>query len=348
MKRALLALVVLSASACAHQAPPSSPAVSEASPAAAPAAAATPTKGTVATKSFHSDALGVDKSYMIYLPAGYDAEATRRYPVIYMLNGLGGDETNWIEYGHADAAADTLGLQAILVFPDADSSFYVNSATALNYDECVAKGTGVFGRVADRKSFCVRTPRYEDYMTKDLVAHIDATYRTIPERRARALSGNSMGGFGALQLSFRHPDLFGSAVSHSGVDALLYAGPYPYDAAKVQLVEDVTHWGEKAEPLGGWIRGVFGSDLANWKKYDPAVLATELKDGAVAIYLDGGTADGFGLNAGDEYLHDVLTAHHITHAYTMVEGGKHDFSLWSQRVDDGLAFHQAFFAKSGL
>jgi S-formylglutathione hydrolase FrmB len=344
--------------ACSHPAPPpSNPAVAStslaASAAAVPPAAgadlpiAAPTKGTVATKSFHSDSLGVDKSYLVYLPGGYETSPAR-YPVIYMLHGLGGDETNWISYGHADKVADSLGLHAILVFPDGDASFYVNGATAYDYDACVQKGKGVFGKVADTKTFCVKTPKYEDYMVKDLVAHVDATYRTIPERRARGITGNSMGGFGALELAMRHPDVFGSTVSHSGVDALLYAGPYPYEAAKVQLVEDVHHWGEKAEPIGAWVRGVFGADIANWKAHDPATLAASLKDGALAIYLDGGTADGFGLNAGDQYLHDLLTKAGVKHEYTMVEGGRHDFSLWSERVDDGLKFHAAFFAKSGL
>jgi len=317
--------------------------------AAAPAQAAVvaPGKGTVATHTFHSDALGVDKTYLIYLPAGYDSSAAR-YPVVYMLNGLGGDETNWVEHGHADAAADALGLHAILVFPDGDSSFYVNSVTPIDYDACVNKGKGVFSETRDNKSFCVRTARYEDYISKDLIGHIDATYRTIPERRARGISGVSMGGFGALMLSMRHPDLFASAVSHSGVDALLYAGPYPYDARKVVLVEDVKAWGKSAEPIGAWVRSLFGPDLANWKAHDPALLGANLKDGALAIYLDGGTADDFGLNAGDEYLHDVLTRAGVKHEYTMVEGGKHDFSLWKERVDDGLKFHAAVFAKTGL
>jgi putative tributyrin esterase len=332
MRRLLLALLLCACSRTSSPAP---------TPTSAPAAAPAQ-KGTVSTHSFHSDALGVDKSYLVYLPVGYDA-STARYPVVYMLHGLGGDENNWVKYGHADAAADALGLEAIIVFPDGDSSFYANSVTSFDYDTCVATGKGVYGRVRDNATFCVRTPRYEDYIVKDLVKHVDATYRTIPERRARGLSGNSMGGFGALQLALRHPDVFGSAVSHSGMDALLYEGPYPYDASKAKVTDDVKNWGVGAEPIGAWVRGIFGTDLQNWKAHDPAVLAIQVKD--VALYLDGGTDDRFGLNAGAEYLHDLLTKAGIPHAYTMVQGGRHDFSLWSERVDDGLAFHAAYFAK---
>jgi S-formylglutathione hydrolase FrmB len=339
------AAFILLLSACAAKTVATPPPAAPVAPASA--ASAAPGKGTVSTRTFFSDALGVDKRYVVYLPAGYDS-SDARYPVIYMLNGLGGDETNWVKHGHADVAADALGLRAILVMPDGDSGWYVNGALPVDYDACITKGEGLFGRVTDRATFCVRTPKYEDYIVKDLVAHVDATYRTIPERRARALTGVSMGGFGALQLAMRHQDEFASAASHSGVDSLLYAGPWPYEAGKVKLVEDVTKWGAEVEPIGAWVRFVFGADIANWKAHDPAVLAAGLKDGALAIYLDAGTADDFGLNAGAAYLHDVLGKAGVTHAYTVVDGARHSFSFWKDRIDDSLAFHAAAFARAGL
>ena len=335
MKRAL-ALVALVG--CSTPAPPSP--VTPASPAVAASAPAPAGKGTVETHVFRSDALGVDKRYVVYLPAGY-AASTERFPVIYLLNGIGGDETNWTEHGHADAAADALGLRAIIVMPDGDSGFYANGVTPADYDACVQRGERIYGQVADRSTFCVRTPRYEDYIVKDVVAHVDATYRTIPERGARALTGQSMGGFGALHLAMRHQDQFASVASHSGVDALLYGGPWPYDAAKAPaaLVEDVSRWGAQAEPIGAWVRAIFGPELANWRAHDPALLAAKLQDGALAIYLDAGTADHFGLHAGAEYLHDVLTRAGVKHEFTLVPGGRHDYSLWSVRIRDSLAFH---------
>ncbi len=361
MKRTLLLIVAVAAACGTKNAAPAASggeaAPAETSAPGAPAAPATPAapaapvaKGTVATHSFSSAALGVVKAYVVYLPAGYaDADsAAKRYPVVYLLHGIGGDETNWNDYGKLAAAADALGLRAIVVMPDGDSGFYVNGALPVDFDGCMNKQRGHFGRVREPKTFCVKAPRYEDYVTKDLIGHIDATYRTVPERRARAVSGLSMGGFGALVLAMRHPDLFVSTASHSGVDALLYEGPYPYDAKKVVLVEDAKKWGAKSDGFGAWIRSVFGGDIANWRAHDPALLAAKLTPGALAIYLDVGTADDFGLNAGAEYLHDVLTKRGIEHAWTLVEGGRHNFSLWSQRIDDSLAFHAAVFAKSGL
>jgi S-formylglutathione hydrolase FrmB len=324
---------------CASKAapPPAAPT------AAAPAAVAPAGKGSVADATFHSEALGVDKAYRVYLPAGY-AAGDQRYPVVYLLHGIGGDETNWVKYGHVDEAADALGLQAIIVMPDGDSGFYVDGVTPVDYDAWLA-GKNVYGRVADTKTFCVKTPKYEQYIVGDFVAHVDATYRTIPERGARALTGQSMGGFGALELAFRHPDLFASVASHSGVDALLYAGPWPYDAKKAAQLSDVSSWGKEVGPIGAWVRAIFGAELANWQAHDPALLAAKLKDGQLAIYLDAGTADDYGLNAGAEYLHDVLKTAGITHEFTLVPGGRHDYSLWSQRVKDSLAFHQKTFAK---
>ncbi|MCA1665704.1 MAG: hypothetical protein LC659_15790, partial [Myxococcales bacterium] len=174
-------------------------------------------KGNVTDAVFHSDALGVDKHYEVYLPAGYE-RSTKRYPVIYLLHGLGGHETDWVRYGGLAETADAMSLPAIVVMPDGDDSFYANSATpALDYEQCLAGQRG-FGSEPDMHTYCVKTANYEDYIVKDLIAHVDRTYRTIAQRRARAIGGLSMGGFGALSLGLRHRELFAAIVSHSGVD----------------------------------------------------------------------------------------------------------------------------------
>jgi enterochelin esterase-like enzyme len=158
-------------------------------PAPARADAAPAPAGTVREVTFHSDALGVDKRYVVWLPAGYDT-AKRRYPVIYMLHGLGGTERDWVDAGHIDAAAQKLGLQALIVMPDGDASFYVDSATPADYDRCMHADTVPFLNArAPREGYCVRQARYETYIVKDLIGHVDATYRTVAERRGRAIGG---------------------------------------------------------------------------------------------------------------------------------------------------------------
>jgi S-formylglutathione hydrolase FrmB len=318
-----------------------------AGPAPATPAAARPAEpivgraGAVAARTFRSAALGVDKSYRVYLPAGY-AETDRRYPVVYLLHGISGSESDWLEKGDLAGAADRLRLQAIVVMPDGDASYYVNWVNPDRYEQCMG-GDSPFEDESPRAATCVHKANYEDYITRDLIAEIDARYRTVAERSGRAITGLSMGGFGALSLAMRHRDLFSSAASHSGNVALFYKEPHPYDAARVVLLEDVSRWGEKSGRFGAWVRGLLGADPKNWRAHDPATLAGQLRDGDLAIYIDCGAEDDFGLQDQAAYLHDVLARRGIRHSYALVPG-RHDWSLWKERIDESLAFHAAAFA----
>jgi len=334
---ALAALVACSngtANAPATQPPPA------AKPPTVPAGA----KGRVVTEHVASAALGVDKAVVVYLPAGYDANPATRWPVFYYLHGLGGDETNWVEAGKLDATADQLALGAIVVMPDGDDSFYANSPEPIDYAACLKEGRGLLSPDQPKRATCVRKRAYEDYITRDLVAWVDGRYRTIGAREGRAIGGLSMGGFGALQLALRHPDLYAAAASHSGVDALLYVGPHPYVAGEVTLLEDAAQWGAQVGPIGAWVRAIFGTDIANWRAHDPAALVQTLVPGTVALYLDCGTEDEFALHDGAAYLHDLLAARHIEHAYYRGPG-HHTFAFWRERLPKSLAFLRDKVAK---
>jgi putative tributyrin esterase len=335
MKRALLVLLFACSSNSAQPPATSVPSV----PAKPPVVS-----GKVVTNSFASSALGVEKNVVIYLPGGYDT-STKRYPVYYYLHGLGGDEKNWTERGKLDQTADAIGLEAIVVMPDGDDGFYADSAKSVDYDACMKDGTGLFFGERKRKDTCIRASKYETYITKELVSFIDTTYRTIPTREGRAIAGLSMGGFGALQLGLRHAELFAAAVSHSGIDALLYAGPVPYEKGKVTLASDVKNWGKGIGDLGAWMRGIFGPDLATWQGYDPATLIAKLdpKIGP-ALYLDCGTEDEFMLHNGMQYLHDLLLDRGIEHAF-YIGPGHHNFDFWSVRVRSSLEWLRGKTAK---
>lgn len=293
-------------------------------------------RGEVSIKRFHSVALGVDKKYWLYLPESY-ADSEQRFPVIYMLHGLGGRENNWVEHMGLAKAADAMGLQAIVVMPDGDDSFYVNSVTPADYDACL-QSSRPFGKTPSMRSYCVKSANYEDYIARDLVAHVDASYRTIADRSARGIGGLSMGGYGALLLAMKHKDLFASVASHSGVAALLYEGPFPFAAGQVKLAEDVDALTGRLGPFGNLLRSIYGDDLSHWRAHDPAVLAKDLRDGELAIYLDCGTEDEFRLQHGASYLHEVLSAAEVSHAFVLVPG-RHDAHFWMDRIDDSLAFH---------
>src|ERR1700687_5059789 len=128
--------------------------------------------------------------YCVYLPASYDAGAKqnppKRYPVLYFLHGLGDNEQTLFNSGGWTLLDDLRRQHEIgdflIVAPEGRSSFYINSAD---------------GRV-----------RYSDFFLREFISHIEAQYRVRSGRNARAITGISMGGYGALRFAFAHPELF--------------------------------------------------------------------------------------------------------------------------------------------
>ena len=298
---------------------------------------------TVTTARFASAALGVDKDYVVYLPSGYYSSA-KRYPVIYMLHGLGGSETNWSKLHGLVDAANELDLEAIVIMPDGDDSFYVNWAGSADYDACLSSKR-VFGTADDMTTYCVKTPRYRDYIVQDLVSHVDATYRTIADRSGRAIGGLSMGGYGALVTAMLNPGVYSVVVSHAGVDALTYREPHPYQGMNSVVMDgDPVEWLASAGSFGTLFEQVFGVDIAFWRARDPALVLPKMKNGELAIYLDVGTLDEFRLHDGAQYLHDLLAEAGIEHDFHLIDGGKHDNAFWTSRIDDSLAFVQRHLA----
>lgn len=161
-----------SVSACAQQMHPRTPEL----------------RDTVDQRNFFSAALQRDMPYEVILPADY-AKSQQHYPVLYLLHGWQGDETNWVKL--TQLVEDASQYRLIIIAPRAENSWYVNSAT--NPED-----------------------RYADYIVHDLIADIDAHYRTIADVNERAIAGLSMGGYGALLLTLRHPGIFGFAASVSG------------------------------------------------------------------------------------------------------------------------------------
>lgn len=138
--------------------------------------------------SFESRSLGRAVEYTVLLPRSYDA-TTERFPVLYLLHGSGDDRMTWVRKTDVETYAEETSL--IVVIPDAGDHWYTNSASD-------------------------PTARHEDVIALDLVAHVDAAYRTIAQRCGRAIDGVSMGGYGAMKIGFKRPELFCSVGSHSG------------------------------------------------------------------------------------------------------------------------------------
>lgn len=320
--------------------------------AGAPRPRSLPAKGALVQATFASEALEAEKDVTVWLPRRHGV-TDERFPVIVLLHGVGGDETDWARLGLA-RRADELDLAAVVVMPDGDDGYWANWAAPLPYEECTAGlppwRRPVPGRPPPEElsTFCVRRQRYEDYVVHDLLAWVDLTYRTRPERAARGIGGLSMGGLGALALAMRHPDVFSVAVSHSGAVSLLYAGPHPFVAGGAVLLSDLAAWGgggeERVPGMPDWVRRIYGPDLAGWRAHDPATLAASLRDGTLALSFDAGAEDWLGYD--DEALHlaEVLTAAGVRHEVTIVPGADHDDRYFESRVDDALAFFAAHLA----
>ena len=105
--------------------------------------------------------------------------------------------------------------------PDVDRSLYANTVSVVDYQACLDEANPKANPNESLKEFCVRAPKYEDYIINDFVSEIDSNFRTLKGRESRAVSDESAGGKGALSLALRIPEIFLSAASHSGIVALL-------------------------------------------------------------------------------------------------------------------------------
>lgn len=299
--------------------------------------------GQVRIESFLSAALGVPKHYVVYLPPSYARQTHRRYPVAYYLHGLTGNEGDWVTLGGIDRVADSLigaGMpEMILVMPDGDDGWYTNWETPRGFAACMTDTL-----VSGSATYCVEHERYDDYIAHDLIAHVDSAYRTLATRAHRGIAGLSMGGYGAIVLALRHPDLFAAAASHSGVLSPLYSGPRPFAAPATYLNSaDAIH----AAWHGLWhaISPAFGTDTTGWYARDPARLARKLQAGGgpmPAISFDVGAEDG--LADQNRAFHWELGQMGIAHTYAEWPG-KHDWKYWPAHVGESLRFLAAHIAR---
>jgi putative tributyrin esterase len=256
--------------------------------AAAPSAAS-PSRHTLVKDSvFHSASLEKEMHYRVLLPKGY--ESGGKFPVLYLLHGLYGDYKNWDTLTHLETYARN--LEIVIVMPDADDSWYTNSAT-------------------------VPRDKYEDYIVKDLIPEIDENYRTIPERRARAVAGLSMGGYGAVKLGLKYPDLFAFAGSLSG--ALNAAGNL--DTLRAEF---------RAKLLE-----VFGNDGSRTRAENDVFHLLKDSHGVSYpyFYLACGTGDSF-LETNRDFVQQ-LSERKIPYEYHETPGG-HTWEYWDRAVEPML------------
>lgn len=245
--------------------------------------------------SIYSAAMNKSVKCVVITPESYHTQKEKRFPVVYLLHGYSGNYSNWITKV-PDIKHDVDEFNLIIVCPDgAYSSWYFDSPVEEN-------------------------SRYKTYVGVEVPAYIDSAFKTIPERSARAISGLSMGGHGAIFLSWSFPETFGAAGSMSGaVDLVSLKSKYGFE----KILGDTTNM-----------------DLF-YKNSVVNVVKSHI-DNYPALIIDCGTKDPF-IND-NRLLHSNLMNLEIPHDYTERPGG-HNWEYWQNSVPYQLLFFHQFFEK---
>lgn len=156
--------------------------------------------GTVSRVWYDSPGLGMKRRMSIYTPAGYETSG-ERYPVFYLLHGMGGDEEAWLALGRTAQILDNLIAQG-----KAEPMIVV--MTNGNASQEAAPGESHFGMTVPTANLSKTMDGSFELAYPDVVAFVDSAYRTIPDKNHRAIAGLSMGGFHACHISKQFPDMF--------------------------------------------------------------------------------------------------------------------------------------------
>lgn len=293
-----------------------------------------------------------DRAVSVYLPPGYSRESDKRYPTLYLLHGIGDDQSVWTQgWAEEHAGFATIsdlmdkGIAAgrframIVVMPDAKTlfpgGFYTNSPASGNW---------------------------EDFICKDLLAYIDQHYPTLTKAEARGIAGHSMGGYGALKLGMKHPDLF--QVVYAMNPALLdwggdvsAANPAFAKVYEIQSKEQVFKFGfypaaivgvsqafspnlEKEPLLADFPFAVVDGKLvpdepgfSNWQRQFPLYMIEEYEQNLKrprGYRLDSAFTDEFThIPPSCKAFSDALTDKGIPHVFEMYNGD-HRMRLWGR------------------
>ncbi|HEV8282729.1 MAG TPA: alpha/beta hydrolase family protein [Chitinophagaceae bacterium] len=248
---------------------------------------------TVDTISIYSNAMHKEFKCVVISPS---MRKLIPLPVVYLLHGWSGAFSDWIKKVPAiKEYADKYSM--LIVCPDGGySSWYFDSPIDSSM-------------------------KYETYISLEVPAYIDAHYKTIKDRTARAIAGLSMGGHGGMFLSFRHSDIFGACGSMSGGLDL----------------NDARNKFDILKRLGDTIR-----QADNWKNYSVLNVVENRPTESLAIIFDCGMDDFF--YPGNKKLHEKLLLLKVPHDY-IERPGQHDWNYWSNSVEYHLLFFRKYFDK---
>ncbi len=265
--------------------------------------------------TLQSAALGQDLKFAVQFPPSYDKDPKRKYPVLYFLHGMFGNEGEFERRGVA-AAIDRLREsgkigEMIIVAPNGKNSFYLNAKNG---------------------------EKYEDAIIKDLIPHIEKTYRTIGTRDARAIQGISMGGFGALVLAFKHPEMFSSVTAHC--------------AAVIAELPNASGTDRRSQFITGLVGNIFGNPPDNdyFHANNPMDLAetnaATIKKSGLKIYFDVGDQDRYGFTQPNKDFDARLTKAGVDHEFHVFPGN-HGWEYMISVADHSYGFLWSNFKVAG-
>ena len=276
------------------------------------------------TVSFFSPAVGREMKYDIVLPPGYQ-QTGERYPVLYLLHGFMQNYTIWGRNLLGAYYAEQLD-SLILVMPDGGNSWFVNYATSPEPGH---------------------PDHWEDHVAQDVIAHVDANFRTEARREGRAIAGLSMGGFGALAMGFRHPELFVSVGSSSGAlgfarsaaERLQQGLPIEeqWTEERLQQIAQVDAVISRLIDIPGFStqqertpKGTRFESAEQALEYDPFTIIYDVPKSLLPhVYLDAGTADS--LIGETREMVNILMLNNVAFDLMQSPGG-HNVQYWRKAI----------------
>jgi putative tributyrin esterase len=234
---------------------------------------------------FYSSFIQKNVRYRVLVPDGV-SESVEPVPVLYVLHGLFGSCENWTDLTALQRYVADAKL--LIVMPDGGDNWYTDSEE-----------------------------KYESYLMRDLMPEVESRFGAASERGKRAITGNSMGGYGALKLALKYPETFDLAASFSGAFHV------------TRLLSD----SEDGEMMPS-VRRVFGEGGSRIRTDNDifdiaALLSGSNVDRLPGIYFDCGIDDEF-LSANREFS-SALSAADIEHEFLEIDGG-HDWPYWDDRI----------------
>ena len=253
----------------------------------------------------NSKILKGDRKFAVYLPPDYDS-SNRSYPVLYLLHGLGDNQSAWIQFGevlHTTDKAINSGIATsmIIIMPDA--------------------GTGQMGYT----NAISGKWNYEDFFFEEFMPHVENLYRIRKNKRYRAISGLSMGGGGSFLYALRRPDLFSSA-------APLSASIGPQNIEQMDDHSYLAYWGYSKSNINK-------SDFEKFKKKNNSLYLIDQMDqkilNSVRWYIDCGDEDHLYKN--NVLMHIKMREKGVKHEFR-VRDGDHNWDYWRSALPSVLEF----------